>query len=386
VSADVTAEHPTWRARLAGAVPRPDLAVAAAAGLLMSIELAVLQARLDTGVPVVVPGMLVLALTATVGLRRRQPLVAYCVNGTSVLAYVLLGYPGDVYPWTNLVVLYTVAAHGSRVAALVALAIAPAGIGTYFLVTPATVQLVDFVFVIVPALAVWIAGQLTAARRAGLEHEAEERTRAADAVIAAERARMARELHDAVGHSLNVMVMHAAGARRLADRDPAAVIAALETVTSTGRDALAELDHLLGLLGRAEGDEPRVPARASSDLADLCDRLAGADLEVHLDIDGDDRRLPAAIDLALYRVAQEGLTNVVKHARARRVDVRLRVADGIELEVRDDGNGPSHEQRAGRGLTGATERIEALGGTLTFGPGGHGGSILTAVLPLERDA
>jgi signal transduction histidine kinase len=196
------------------------------------------------------------------------------------------------------------------------------------------------------------------ARLAALELE---RDRQAEIGAAQERARIARELHDVVAHALAVMVAQADGGRYAAPEDPGAASRALAQIAETGRDALTQMRRLLGVL-RA-GEEP-------TDLPGLVRRLAGAGLPVELEVDGPARPLPGEVRLCLHRVAQEALTNVLKHADSpRRVEVVLRYLDAeVELTVRDDGRANAAGDGEGFGLAGMRERVALHSGTLDAGP------------------
>ncbi len=374
---------PSWfRGHIGGMLPLADVALAAVFAVLMALELADHVGRFEARAPAVVPALIVAVMVGTVALRRAYPFAAYLTNGLALSLYVWIGYPGDVYPWSNAVVLYSLASHGTRWQTLVGLVTAAAGVGWYFTVTPLRTGLVDVVLVAGAWLIAWVAGTAAADRRNDLAAREQARERDAAAVLTAERERMARELHDIVGHALNVMVMHAGAARRLVRRDPDAVAEALQTVLSAGRNALDELDYLVGLL-RDTDAAPRAPAVGIDGVAALCQRVAGADLDVALHVDGEARDVPATVGLAVYRIVQEALTNVVKHAHASRVDVRLQVAgQHIDVEVADNGGGAAHGARLGRGLSGLAERVEALGGTFTTAQRPEGGHSVHCVLPL----
>jgi signal transduction histidine kinase len=347
----------------------------------MAIELADNVGEFVVRAPVVVPALLVALLAATVVVRRAAPFVAYVVNGLALGLYVWIGYPGDVYPVTNVLVLYTLAVHGSRRQALVGLLAACAGVSWYFALSPLPSDTIDVLVVAATWLITWVVGTATADRRREQAEDERARERQAAEVVAQERARMARELHDIVGHSMNVMVMHAGAARRLVDRDPDAVATALRTIESTGRRSLDELDHLLGLL-REGGSAPHAPTAGIEGLADLCRDVAGPGLEVSLHVDHAIPTVPAAVGLAVYRVVQEALTNVVKHADATTVDVHLRfTGTHVDVEIADDGRGPPGGAMPGRGLLGLTERVEALGGTLITARRPGGGHRVHCVLP-----
>lgn len=202
--------------------------------------------------------------------------------------------------------------------------------------------------------------------------------------VADERLRIAQELHDAVGHTVNVIVLQAGAARLAGDRDRA--IEALTHIEQLGRNALTDLDHLLGLLH--ETQEPTLaPQRTVADLVGLVEQLrsSGVDVELH-------RRCGADLDWrtvsAIYRIAQEALTNAVKHADADHIVVTLD-CDGhaVRLVVTDDGRGRDARRSSGggRGIPGMAERAAVLGGRLTAGPAPTRGYVVEAVLPLSPD-
>jgi signal transduction histidine kinase len=209
------------------------------------------------------------------------------------------------------------------------------------------------------------------ARLAALELE---RDRQAEIGAAQERARIARELHDVVAHSLAVMVAQADGGRYAAPEDPGAASRALAQIAETGRDALAQMRRLLGVLRTGE---------KGADLAGLVRRLAGAGLPVELEVDGPARDLPAEVQLAVHRVAQEALTNVLKHADSpRRVEVVLRYLESeVEVTVRDDGRGTAAGDGQGHGMAGMRERVALQSGRLHAGPRAGGGYEVRARLP-----
>ena len=201
-----------------------------------------------------------------------------------------------------------------------------------------------------------------------------ERDQQAEIGAARERARIARELHDVVAHSLAVMVAQADGGRYAAPGNPAAS-GALAQIAETGRDALDQMGQLLGVLRAGE---------EGGDLRSLVRRLAGAGLPVELAVEGRPRELPAELRLCVHRVAQEALTNVLKHADApQRVEVVLRHIDaGVELTIRDDGRGIAAGNGQGHGLAGMRERVALHSGTLRAGPRAGGGYEVRARLPV----
>jgi signal transduction histidine kinase len=202
-----------------------------------------------------------------------------------------------------------------------------------------------------------------------------------------ERAKLARELHDAVGHTVTVMVVQAGAGRHVFDSDPEFAKESLETIETSGRKALSELDRILGLMRGANGDGPeRVPQAGLADLPRLIAEVRDAGLNVGLDIKGDLDGLPQDLDRSAYRIVQEALTNVLKHAGPARVTVTLqRRPDALEIEVVDDGRMvtvPGGSSRTGHGLVGIAERASLFGGHSEAGPRPGGGFRVWVVLPV----
>jgi signal transduction histidine kinase len=232
-------------------------------------------------------------------------------------------------------------------------------------------------------VAFWLAGVLVRARRqavsmaarsAALERQAEQAT-------AAERARIAREMHDIVAHHLSVIVLQAAGAR--ASGRPAG--ATLEKIENSARQALAETRRLLGVLRDPDEGTELAPQPGIGDLAALAAGVQAAGLPVHLVIDGDLAALPATVDVSVYRIVQEALTNVLRHAGPARADVTIGCEqDAVTIEVTDDGTSEPGQQTPadGHGLAGMRERAAVFGGELAAGPRPGGGYAVHARLPL----
>jgi signal transduction histidine kinase len=217
-------------------------------------------------------------------------------------------------------------------------------------------------------------------RAAAAEHEREERARRA---VADERARIARELHDVVGHSVSVMTVQASAVRRLLEPDQAQVGEALQVVEETGREALAEMRRMVGVLRHAEEAPALAPQPSLEQLEKLVQHTRDRGLPVELRIEGEPVALPTGIDLTAYRLVQEGLTNAIKHARAQRAEVLVRYQDGeVELSVSDDGRGGGDGDSGGHGLVGMRERVTVYGGKLEAGPRPEGGYRLRATLPI----
>jgi signal transduction histidine kinase len=217
-------------------------------------------------------------------------------------------------------------------------------------------------------------------RAARLEREREAEARAA---VAEERARIARELHDVVGHSVSVMTVQASGVRRLLREDQEREREALLIVERTGREALAEMRRMVGVLRRPEEAPALAPQPSLEHLDRLVEQAREAGLPVELRVEGDAVELPAGVDLTAYRLVQEGLTNALKHARATRAEVLVNYADGaIEVTVSDDGRGVGNGDGGGHGLVGMRERVSVYGGELDAGPQPGGGYRLRAKLPV----
>jgi signal transduction histidine kinase len=200
-----------------------------------------------------------------------------------------------------------------------------------------------------------------------------------------ERARIARELHDVIAHSVSVMVIQAGGARMVMDSSPERAEASLRSVERAGREALAEMRRLLGVL---DGDaDPRAlaPQPGLADIDELLARTRASGLAADLRVDGEAAAVPPALDLCAYRIVQEALTNVIKHAAPARAEVRVRWGpDALELEISDDGRGPGAVNGAsgGHGIAGMRERAGLHGGSIHAGAGPGGGFTVRARLPL----
>jgi signal transduction histidine kinase len=199
-----------------------------------------------------------------------------------------------------------------------------------------------------------------------------ERDVAARQAVADERARIARELHDVVAHSVSVMVVQAqAGPRLIAD--PEGARGAFRAIEQSGREALVELRRLLGVL-RATGPAADAPQPGLGSLQSLVDQVREAGLRVDLRVEGDPVQLPAGVDLSAYRIVQEALTNTIKHAGAAEAEVLVRYGAGaLDLEIVDNGSGPAANGHQGHGLIGIRERVALFGGEMQAGArDGHG--------------
>jgi signal transduction histidine kinase len=236
----------------------------------------------------------------------------------------------------------------------------------------------------------WLAG-LALRQRATQAEDAEERAARAEReravatriAVAEERARIARELHDIVAHSVSVMVLQVGAVRHRLPPELADDRDALMDVEKAGRGALGEMRRLLGAMH--DGQEAELAPQPGLDNLDaLVERVGRAGLPVRFHVEGDAVQLPRAVDLSAYRIVQEGLTNSLKHSRASQADITVRYGnDDLELEVRDDGVGVANSDGLGHGLLGIRERVKIYGGEMSAGAGPEGGFVLTARLPLE---
>ena len=238
----------------------------------------------------------------------------------------------------------------------------------------------------------WYVGRRAQSRRlylALLEERAEylERERAAEAqrAVARERTRIARELHDLVAHRVSMITVQAGAAQTVAVSDPDRAVRAMEAVEEAGRDALDELRQVLGLLRSEEPQDELMPVHGLPEIPGLISEMRNSGMNVSLSMQGVPENLPATVELASYRIVQEGLTNVLKHAGpSPQVEVRLSYDDQVlKIEVMDRGLGDSTMQGSGHGLVGMRERVALLGGSFEAGPRLGGGFRIEARLPSE---
>lgn len=324
--------------------------------------------------------------------RRAAPLGVVLIVFGSIAGESLLGVSldrPDSPLLMALVATYTVAAHRGLREAVVGLAAAIAGIWIG-VAGQATNNHSDFAFTLVVVSAGWLVGRglhgrvrqtaQLVERTQHLEQKAEVERQAA---VADERRRIARDLHDVIAHSVSVMVVQAGAAEDVFARDPAGVIEPIRAVQETGRAALVEISRLLGLLREDGAEIGLAPQPRVADLAALAEQMRVAGLPVELRFEGESQPLPIGVDLSLYRIAQEALTNTLKHAGSARTEIVLRYLGGaVEIEVLDDGTGSVNGHRGGHGLIGMRERVAVFGGTLEAGHRPEGGFCVRASLPL----
>jgi signal transduction histidine kinase len=333
------------------------------------------------------------AVTLPLTWRRLAPLATVVVISAALVAQALLA-PGVAFGQFLAVMLatYSVAAYASTRGAVLGLLIVAPAVAIQSLRETGEVAPFEFVYGIVYFGGAWLLGRVVRRRRqhtAGLAEktvhlERDREVRAREAV-AAERSRMARELHDVIAHSMSVIVVQAGAAEEICERDPDRARQALRSIRDAGNDALSELRRLLGIL-RSDTDELSLePQPGLGRLDDLTRQVGDAGLDVQLDITGRVQPLPPGLDLTAYRVVQEALTNVRKHAGTGRAHVMVTYRPHeLELAICDDGTRGPEPNPDGHGLLGMRERVELYGGTLMAQPRVTGGFEVRARLPLER--
>ena len=372
--------------------PRPtalDVALASALTLLLQLELWLGETY--EGEPAF-PGdrtataVLLLGVTVPLAWRRVHPRAAFAASmlALSVLSLWQGGAEAGGLFLVLLIAVYSAAAWSDR--PLEVAAIAAVTLIAHGLRNPWSDGLGDYLFAPAFCAAGFVLGRIVHARG----RRAQQAEASAVEAVAAERARLARELHDVVAHSVSVMVMQAKGGAAVLDSDPDRARTAFRTIESSGRQAIEELRLMLGLL---RGDETvdeaadRSPQPGLARLPALIESVRSDGLTVELHEEGEPARLPAGEDVSAYRIVQESLTNTLKHAGAQRASVTLRWnEDAVELEILDDGDGGNRLDvpSSGRGLIGMRERATMFGGTLTAGPRHEGGFRVHARLPRPR--
>lgn len=350
--------------------------------------------------PDVFGALLLVAASVPVAVRRRWPLSALCAGLVPETLLNALGYGTGMSSLAGIVLLYSVASYRGLAVALAGLVLS---LVTYLAGAASSPVRAgspsEYVVTAVVLVAVWGAGRSLRLRRAYLEELKDraarlERAHAADtrAARAEERSRIARELHDVVAHHVSVMTVQAAAARRVLASDPDLAREALSAIEHTGRLAMAEMRNIVGVLRtdtRADARAELGPQPGVRDLPSLVEQMREAGLPTRLLVEGEPVALPAGVDLAAYRLVQEGLTNSLRHAGAGAEAVVTVRYEPYELDVRveDDGRGAAQEMELssppGHGLVGIRERVALYGGILNIGPLPGGGFEVRARLPLK---
>jgi signal transduction histidine kinase len=334
-------------------------------------------------------------------LRRRYPLWVLVVLNAVALAWSAAQYPGRLIMLAPLIACYTLAAArgwrwglagavGTALTALVAIRVAfgaaePAGISGNAVLTAATAG--------AAGTAVGYYRALLAVTRAQLAREAQTREEQARRRAVEERLRIARELHDVFGHTMATISVQAGVGIHLLQTRPGQAVEALTTIKQISDQGLTDVKTILGVLrADSDSDQPRTPRGGLDQLQALLDPVRTAGMQPQLTIHGSARPLPAAVDLAAYRIIQEALTNVLRHARARTVQLDLRYEPSqVVIQIRDDGTAANPGQAGtngqnGHGISGMRERALALSGQFTAGPHPDGGFQVRCALPTPDQA
>ncbi len=384
--------------RLPLSLARGDLALALFVAALTTLMTATNNAATTRHIDAFAYG-LGLASAALLLVRHRWPLGVLAATMAGEIGYNLLGYPSGG-PWQPVVVaLYTAGVLGARRRSLVLGAVVLAAMAGGHAIVTSTPEFsqATVLYIAVAGAALFLGDAVRSrralvaemsdrVRRAELEQEGESRRR-----VTEERLRIARDLHDVLAHTVTAITVQAGVAADLLDSRPDLARAALQAIRETSREATRELHTTLGVLRSEAGSEedncaPKEPSPGVDQIPGLVDLARRSGLEVALSIGDEVRPLPPAFDLAVYRIVQEALTNVMKHARAAHaeVSIRLRPPD-LLVEIVDDGRGPGTEAATGgHGLTGMAERAAVLGGQVEAGTASGTGFRVKAQLPLDR--
>ncbi|WP_051716335.1 sensor histidine kinase [Streptomyces bikiniensis] len=386
-----------------GGRPSPRAADALVAGaVLLVVAVWTLVAGLRASEPplrAVLGWVLVLAGCGALYFRRRQPVAVAVATLLACAVYYPLSAQDGPLMIAFALALYTTAAEGRFAAAVALGAVTLLAVGAGEVrQQPGHRQIDDTSLAM---LAGWLISLVAVGRaqrtRAAYLHEVEQRALAAEREQEArarqsateERLRIAREVHDVLGHSISLInvqsgaALHRLGKKPAPEAGLATATEALEAVRATSKDALRELRATLGVLRRADEATPTTPASSGlALLGDLAERARSAGLDVRTGVTGTPVPLPPPVDLAAYRIVQESLTNIARHAGARTVDVGLDWGpDVVRLRIADDGGGAPEDRPLGSGIRGMAERARALGGELTAGNGEDGGFLVDARLP-----
>jgi signal transduction histidine kinase len=397
------AEHPHLR-RLRGRPFLLDklLATALSVVSILSLWVTTSYIEVDFREPDALGVLLSLASALPIAWRRRYPMTVVILTGIPTVLLSGLNYAQSVSGVGLLIAVYTVAAYTRRTHSLIGLLAA-----IVFLVLAVNIDdfpttVLDLTASVAIIFGAWAFGRSIGIRRAytaELEERAArlERAREADvrAVVAEERNRIARELHDVVGHHVSVMTVQAAAAQRTFDRDPRRARESMAAIETTGREALAEMRRIVGVLRTADqADHDLAPLPGVGEIDRLVEQVREAGLDVAVNIDGTPAPLPPGIDVTVYRIVQEALTNTIKHAGPTRAEVVLRYRPkDLYVRVSDDGHGlasalakpagANGSRPTGHGLLGMRERVTLYGGRLYTGPRSGGGYEVVAHIPLE---
>ncbi len=325
--------------------------------------------------------------------RRYRPLLCLtAIVVISVIGYAAVGSPeGSGVMFPALFAAYAVGRHEERQRAWAGLVLVTVLWAAWVVFDPMTqwnrTTALSLVW-LAPWVVAWLVGALVRATAATAEQRRSAHDQRASRAVAEERNRIARELHDVIGHSVSVMTVQASAVRRRLGPEQATEREALLTVESVGREALTEMRRMVGVLRQGEERSDREPAPGLDQLDRLAAKFDAAGLPVHVHVSGAVRPLAPGLDLTAYRLVQEGLTNTLQHAASpREAEVTIEYTEGaLRLSVRDDGQPVRVQPEAGHGLLGLRERVSVYGGQLVARVCDEGGFELLATLPLDETA
>jgi signal transduction histidine kinase len=365
-------------------IPRPvALDFALAAALLVAAEVQIWL--VGAGGYQVVAALVALPISAAVAVRRLYPTLAGVVaQGSIAGAFAVWGDTqilGTSIGWICALYGLTVWSSRGRFVAGTAFVLA-----TNFAAAAGSAGSLDrsAPFAVVTFVVMVLVRRVLGDRERRLRLAERERDVAAREAVVEERARIARELHDAIAHNVSMMVVQAGAERQVLDPDHGSTREVLETIERIGRGALTEMRRLVGML-RSDSADPLSPQPGLDDLSTLVAQVREAGLPVDLRVEGERRDLPVGIELSAYRIVQEALTNALKHAGDARATVHVRYgAESLELEIVDDGPGaPAPVASGGHGLAGMRERVALYGGRLDAGRRPSGGFSVRVLLPIR---
>ncbi|MEO5841170.1 MAG: sensor histidine kinase [Acidimicrobiales bacterium] len=340
---------------------------------------------------------LTLGVCATLAFRRRHPLAALMVAATLVTAMTFPNYQTAGAPTVIFFLLYAVAIYDTPTRSVMGLTFTVIGVTIAALNRPPDLRGGDIVGTTVSFGGAWIFGTAMRHRRDVMMErlrEAEQRatieTERHARAVAEERLRIAQELHDVVAHSMSVIAVQAGVGAHVLDNDPAEARRSLENIAITSRSTLNEMRRLLGVLRNEDGSKAEhAPAPRLEDLPALVARVEEAGVAVDLTVDPPPCELPTGVSLSAYRIVQEALTNVLRHAGSARASVTVTYEPGtMAIEVSDDGRGlaaTSGTNGSGHGIAGMRERVAVYGGSLHSGPRPGGGFVVRARIPYDEN-
>jgi len=374
--------------RRVAALPAGDVGLAVLFTTLIQLEVWLFKPDTNQRVIAALAGLVV---GMALAFRRVTPFRALLVNLGGMLVLIGLGNPSNFIQWTSLIMVWSIAAYGRPVQQWVGLALSLGGVGFYFARIPGQGGPAVFIATAAVWVVVWLASSLFGARLR--EQELREAGSVAEALAAAqherlqfeaERTAMARDLHDLIGHTVNLMLVHAEGGRLALEDAPEATRLALDTIIATARQAMTELDLLLETLHNGADPGGREPALGLRDLPTLREELLAAGVDVELRVHGDPKRVPGSVGVSAYRIAQAALTNTLRYAGSADVSLDLAIGSSdVTLDISDTGAGLDADDVEGHGLRGIRERMALHGGDVDIRNRAGGGVQILCRFPLR---